>query len=75
MKDYKEYIGRQVIIHGRPLGDMTGFIEDAIIGPNGDVELLGDWGFFTLHPGFDDFEITDVAGVRGSSDLDAIYRD
>ena len=48
MEDYKEYIGRKVIIHGRPLGDMTGYIEDVVTDPHGDVELLGTWGWFTL---------------------------
>ena len=43
MEDYKEYIGRKVIIHGRPLGDMTGYIEDVVTDPHGDIELLGTW--------------------------------
>ena len=44
MEDYKECIGRKVIIHGRPLGDMTGYIEDVATDPHGDIELLGTWG-------------------------------
>ena len=75
MEDYKEYIGRKVIIHGRPLGDMTGYIEDVVTDPHGDTELLGTWGWFTLHPGFDDFEITDESGVKSSFNPNDFYKD
>lgn len=75
MKDYKDLIGRKIVIHGRPLGDMSGFVEDVITTANGESKLVGTWGLFSVNPDLDSIEITDERGIKCSTNSDTMFID